>query len=331
LPAADKALAWVDNYGDSDGDEFVEYERLSATGLVNQGWKDSPDAINFADGRLASSPIALCEVQGYVYAAWRARADIAEHLGDEATAERCNGKADKLKAAFNERFYVESTGCFALALDGSKRQVDSITSNIGHLLWTGIVEDDHAVAIAEHLVSPELFTGWGVRTLSSAMAAYNPMSYHNGSVWPHDTAICIAGLLRYGFVDEAAKIGLGLVAAAESFGGRLPELFCGFSRDEFAAPVAYPAACSPQAWAAASLISLVRSFVGIDPHSPRGVIRLQPSVPDLLDKLTIRGLVLGGHRVDLVASGVHGAIDGLPSDVRVDVISRSGSRGVSRL
>jgi len=181
LPAADKALAWVDNYGDSDGDEFVEYERLSATGLVNQGWKDSPDAINFADGRLASSPIALCEVQGYVYAAWRARADIAEHLGDEATAERCNGKADKLKAAFNERFYVESTGCFALALDGSKRQVDSITSNIGHLLWTGIVEDDHAVAIAEHLVSPELFTGWGVRTLSSAMAAYNPMSYHNGS------------------------------------------------------------------------------------------------------------------------------------------------------
>jgi glycogen debranching enzyme len=318
LPAADRALAWVSDYGDRDGDLFVEYERLSPHGLVNQGWKDSPDAIAFADGTLAKTPIALCEVQGYTYAAWRARAEIASHLGDKETAERCNEKARLLKRTFNERFFISGSGCFALALDGSKRQVDAITSNIGHLLWTGIVDVAHAGRIAEHLVSPELFSGWGIRTLSSAMTSYNPMSYHNGSVWPHDTAICVAGLARYGFHDEAAAIGLGLIAAAETFGGRLPELFCGFSNQEFAAPVAYPAACSPQAWAAASLISLVRSFIGLDPDVPQTTVRVQPAIPDLLDKLTVRGLMLGGNRVDLVASGAHVGFEGLAPALSVE-------------
>jgi glycogen debranching enzyme len=326
LPAADRALAWISEYGDRDGDGFVEYERLSPQGLVNQGWKDSTDAIAFADGTIAHSPIALCEVQGYTYAAWRARAEIATHLGDDETADRCEANARALKQAFNERFYLSDSGCFALALDGEKRQVDAVTSNIGHLLWTGIVDDGHAGKVAELLVSPELFSGWGIRTLSSAMAAYNPMSYHNGSVWPHDTAIGIAGLTRYGFCDEAATVGLGLVAAAEAFGGRLPELFCGFSSKEFAGPVAYPAACSPQAWASASLISLVRSFIGLDPDVPEGVVRLQPCVPDLLDKLTIRGMVLAGNRVDLEASGAHASLDGLAPSLSVDLDSRERAR-----
>jgi glycogen debranching enzyme len=323
LPAADRALDWVSEYGDRDGDRFVEYERLSPQGLINQGWKDSIDAIAFADGTIARAPIALCEVQGYTYAAWQARAEIATQLGDTETAGRCDENARLLKQAFNERFYLADSGCFALALDGEKRQVDAITSNIGHLLWTGIVDDEHAARVAELLVSPELFSGWGVRTLSSAMASYNPMSYHNGSVWPHDTAICIAGLTRYGFYDEAATIGLGLVSAAESFGGRLPELFCGFSSVEFAGPVAYPAACSPQAWAAASLISVVRSFIGVEPDVPKGVVRLQPAVPDLLDKLTVRGMMLAGNRVDLEASGAHARVEGLAPSLRVELPGRS--------
>ncbi|HEY5274006.1 MAG TPA: glycogen debranching N-terminal domain-containing protein [Acidimicrobiales bacterium] len=326
LPAADLALGWVSEYGDRDGDQFVEYERLSSQGLVNQGWKDSTDSIAFADGTLAHTPIALCEVQGYTYAAWRAREDIAVHLGDQETADRCNEKATQLKQAFNERFFVAESGCFALALDGAKRQVDAVASNIGHLLWTGVVDDEHASRVAEHLISPELFSGWGVRTLSSKMAAYNPMSYHNGSVWPHDTAICVAGLTRYGFYDEAATIGLGLIAAAETFGGRLPELFCGFSHEEFAAPVAYPAACSPQAWAAASLISLVRSFIGLDPDVPDATVRLQPAVPDLLDKLTIRGLMLAGNRVDVDASGAHARLEGLAPGLRIEHVQRERSR-----
>jgi glycogen debranching enzyme len=326
LPAADRALAWVSDYGDRDGDMFVEYERLSPQGLVNQGWKDSTDAIAFADGTLARTPIALCEVQGYTYAAWRSRAEIATHLGDHETADRCNERARLLKRTFNERFFLAESGCFALALDGAKRPVDAITSNIGHLLWTGIVDIEHAGKIAEHLVSPELFSGWGVRTLSSAMTAYNPMSYHNGSVWPHDTAICIAGLARYGFHDEAATIGLGLVAAADAFGGRLPELFCGFSNKEFAAPVAYPAACSPQAWAAASLISLVRSFIGLDPDVLQGTVRIQPAIPDLLDKLTIRGMMLAGNRVDVVASGAHARFEGLTPALSVERVPRDRLR-----
>ena len=318
LPVADAALSWVENYGDKDGDGFVEYQRMTPRGLVNQGWKDSADGINFADGGIASAPIALCEVQGYVYAAWLARAEIADHLGDRGTADRCRERAHHLRQLFNDRFYVESKECFAVALDGDKRQVDSVTSNIGHVLWSGICTAELSEKIANHLVSPELFTGWGVRTLSSKMGAYNPMSYHNGSVWPHDTAIAVAGLVRYGFVEEAATIGLGLIEAADRFGGRLPELFCGFAKQEFAAPVSYPAACSPQAWASASLLSLVRSFAGIEANAPHRTLRLRPAVPVELGTLSVSGLPLFGGSLTVKAVADKVLASGLPAGVTLN-------------
>ncbi len=196
-------------YGDRDGDGFVEYERASEHGLVNQGWKDSYDGISFADGRLASAPIALCEVQGYVYAAYIARSEIADDAGDVFAAELWGSRAAELKAAFNERFWLPDRGYFAVGLDRDKQPIDSLTSNIGHCLWSGIVSDDHAASVIAHLMSPEMFTGWGVRTLASSMARYNPMSYHNGSVWPHDNALVAAGLMRYGFVAEAQRVAGG--------------------------------------------------------------------------------------------------------------------------
>ena len=252
LPAADRALDWIEQYGDRDGDGYVEYERATDRGLRNQGWKDSFDGVTFADGRIADTPIALAEVQGYAYAAYVARAEIAERAGDTGTAERWLDRAAALRVSFNRDFWLPEHGWFALGLDRDKRPIDSLASNIGHCLWTGIVDEDKAEPVAEHLLSPEMFTGWGVRTLASSMSAYNPMSYHNGSVWPHDNALIAAGLMRYGYVEHAQRIATGLLDAAARFGGRLPELFCGFDRTEFDAPVPYPTSCSPQAWAAAS-------------------------------------------------------------------------------
>ena len=211
LPHADRALAWIDESGDRDGDGFVEYQRATARGLANQGWKDSFDGVNFASGRLAEPPIALCEVQGYAYAAFLARADMARGLGDDAVARTFEERAATLKAAFNERFWLEDRGYFAMGLDGEKRPIDSLASNIGHCLWTGIADADKAARVAERLSSPEMFTGWGIRTLASSMGAYNPVSYHNGSVWPHDSAICAAGLARYGFIEEAHAVTMGLL------------------------------------------------------------------------------------------------------------------------
>ena len=215
IEAADRALEWIERYGDRDGDGFVEYARLNQHGLINQGWKDSWDGITFADGSLARPPIALCEVQGYVYAAFLARATLAASRGDRRDwRHRLEERAAELKREFNERFWLPDRGYFALALDADKRPVDSCTSNMGHCLWTGIVDDDKAPAVAERLLSDELFTGWGVRTLATDMGAYNPASYHNGSVWPHDNAIVAAGLMRYGFVEEANRIVFGMFDAA---------------------------------------------------------------------------------------------------------------------
>jgi glycogen debranching enzyme len=235
LPHADRALRWLIDDADRDRDGFVEYERRNPLGLLNQGWKDSGDAVTFADGRTADPPVALAEVQGYTYAAFLARADLADDFGDPATARRWRDRAARLKTAFNERFWLPDLSFFALGLDRDKRPIDSITSNIGHCLWTGIVDEDKASAVAERLLSPEMFTGWGIRTLSSSMTAYNPMSYHNGSVWPHDTAICAAGLMHDGFVDEATRIAESLIDAGAHFADRLPELFCGFPREWFPA------------------------------------------------------------------------------------------------
>jgi glycogen debranching enzyme len=318
LPAADRALAWVDEYGDLDGDEFVEYRRATDHGLANQGWKDSFDGINDAAGRLGTPPIALCEVQGYVYAAYRARAAIAGAVGDPDTAAKLEDRAAMLKAAFNERFWLPDRGWYAIALDRDKRPLDALASNMGHCLWCGIVDDDKAAAVAAHLVDAPLWSGFGVRTLATTMGAYNPISYHNGSVWPHDSAIAAAGLMRYGFVAEAQKVALGLFDAATMLGGRLPELFCGLDRSEFPAPVPYPTSCSPQAWAAASPILLVRSLLRFEPDLPAGRVRFDPAVPERMRPLRVEHLPLGDARLtlDVPSDGRH--VEGLPDGVVLD-------------
>jgi glycogen debranching enzyme len=317
LPHADRALEWVERYGDRDGDGFVEYQRATDRGLQNQGWKDSWDGVTFADGRLPEPPIALCEVQGYAYDAYRARAFLARTAGDAATARRCESRAADLKAAFNERFWVPARGWFALALDRDKTPVDACASNMGHCLWSGIVDDDKAALVAEHLVSPAMFTGWGVRTLSSAMGAYDPVSYHNGSVWPHDNALVVAGLIRYGFVAEAQRIAEGLLEAAEHFGGRLPELFCGFDRGEYPEPVPYPTSCSPQAWASAAPIELIRSLLRFDAGLPLGRLWVAPVLPAAYTPLRVEGVALGDGRIDLSVSQDGTVIEGLPPGIEV--------------
>ncbi len=316
LPAADRALEWMLTYGDQDGDGLVEYQRATDRGLLHQGWKDSVDAVTFADGRLAEPPIALCEVQAYAYGAYLARAHFAREVGDTAIAEQWGRRAADLKAAFNERFWLPDRGWFALALDRDKRPVDALTSNIGHCLWSGIVDEDKAAQVAEHLLSPRMFTGFGVRTLASDMAAYNPLSYHNGSVWPHDNAIVAAGLVRYGFVDEAREVALGVLAAAERFDGRLPELFCGFDRDEFPDPVPFPTSCSPQAWASAAPVQLMRTLLRFDPWVPFGQVWLAPVLPDRFLPLELDHVALAGARVDLdVGPGNVVTVTGMPDIV----------------
>ena len=299
LPAADRALAWIAQYGDRDGDGFVEYQRKTDRGMVNQGWKDSFDGINFADGSLARPPIALAEVQAYVYAAYIARSHFANEAGEEPAAKEWAAKAAKLKADFNDRFWLADKGFFAVGLDADKRPIDALASNMGHCLWAGIVAEDKAAPVAERLMSPEMFSGFGVRTLAASMNAYNPMSYHNGSVWPHDSSICAAGLMRYGFVEEAQSIALALLAASTNFGGRLPELFCGFDRNEYPAPVAYPTSCSPQAWSAAAPIHLLRTLLRFDPSVPDGTLRIAPALPDEFGSLRVAGLPLAGTRIDV--------------------------------
>ncbi|WP_395242535.1 glycogen debranching N-terminal domain-containing protein [Agromyces sp. MMS24-K17] len=315
IDAADRALEWIDRYGDRDGDGFVEYARLNDHGLVNQGWKDSWDGITFADGTLAVAPIALCEVQGYVYSAFVARALLARMRGDEASAAVWDRRAADLKQAFNEAFWLPDRGYFALALDRDKRPVDACASNMGHCLWSGIVDDDKAAQVAAHLLSPELFSGWGVRTLATDMGAYNPASYHNGSVWPHDNAIIAAGLMRYGFVDEANRIVTGLFDAASHVGGRLPELFCGFARDDYPEPVAYPASCSPQAWAAATPLSLLRTILRFDPSLPTGDVWIAPTSADVLGDIHLRNVPFAGTRIALDTSSIGTSVTGLPAGV----------------
>lgn len=330
LAAADRAMAWILEYGDADGDGYVEYRRHTDRGLVNQGWKDSFDGVNHADGHLATPPLALCEVQGYVYAAFQARAFLAEGDRDTVCAQQWRSRAARLKAAFNLAFWMPEQQAFALALDGAKHQVDAIASNMGHCLWTGIVEDDKAAAVAAHLVGPKLNSGFGVRTLATDMNAYNPMSYHNGSVWPHDTAIAIAGLANYGFVQETQQLALGLIDASEYFGGRLPELFCGFARAEFSRPVPYPTSCSPQAWAAASSRLVLRSLLGFHPDIPHGQLQVCPMVPDRLLPIRLHNVPLAGTRVS-ISVGAHGGVDvrDLPAGVRVVTAQPRPSPGLA--
>ncbi|UXA05987.1 amylo-alpha-1,6-glucosidase [Mycobacterium sp. SMC-2] len=318
LPAADAALAWVEQYGDRDGDCFVEYRRATDRGLINQGWKDSFNGINDAAGRPGEPPIALCEVQGYVYAALLSRAELADALGDQGHAARLRERAALLRAKFAEAFWLPEKGWYAVALDGSKRPLDALTSNVGHCLWTGIATEEYAAAVVERLSAPEMDSGFGLRTLATTMGAYNPMSYHNGSVWPHDTAIAVAGLLRYRHVPGAAslaeRLANGLLDAATAFGGRLPELFCGFPRSQFASPVPYPTSCSPQAWASAAPLLLLRSFLGLDPHVPNRTLSVSPQLPAAWGKIVLANLRLGRTTVHLEAEGETVQTHGLSED-----------------
>jgi glycogen debranching enzyme len=312
LPHADRALAWIRDYGDKDGDGFVEYERLNDRGLVNQGWKDSWDGINFADGTLAEPPIALCEVQAYVYTAYLARASMAYDAGDTDLADQLTDKAAQLKEQFNQKFWLPERGYYAIALDRDKRPVDACASNMGHCLWFGLIDEDKAPLVADRLMSAEMFSGWGVRTLGANMGAYNPTSYHNGSVWPHDNAIIVAGLLRYGFVGEAQRIATALLEAAEYSGGRLPELFCGFDRDQLSAPVPYPTACSPQAWAATTPILLVTSLMRYDTHVARGNLWMDPVLPESYGDLHITNAPMAGGRITIDITNSVPTVHGLP-------------------
>ncbi len=315
LPAADRAINWMHTYGDRDGDGYLEYERSSPNGLLNQGWKDSADGVTFADGRMPAPPIALCEVQGYAYAAYLGRAELADAYGEPEVARDCRARAGALRAAFNRDFWLPGAGYYALALDGAKRPVDALASNMGHCLWTGIVDVEHAAAVADHLMSPEMFSGWGVRTLATTMSAYNPLSYHNGSVWPHDSAIAVAGLARYGFMPQAQRVAKAIALAADSFGGRLPELFAGLASDELSVPVSYPSSCSPQAWAAAAPLLILRSLLKLDPDLPHGRLHLAPALPRGSGRLTVHGMRMSSARVDVIVAQGHAVVSGLPDGV----------------
>jgi glycogen debranching enzyme len=301
-PAIERALGWIEEHGDLDGDGYIEYQRRSATGLANQGWKDSEDAVFHADGRLAEGPIALCEVQGYAYAARIHAARLARSLGHEAQANELERRAAALRERFERDFWVESLGTYALALDGEKRPCEVYSSNAGHVLWSGIASHEHAQRVGEALLAPHSFGGWGVRTVANCNARYNPMSYHNGSVWPHDNAIVAMGLARYGLKDKTRAIAGALYDASLFMDlHRLPELYCGFARRHHGeGPTLYPVACSPQAWASASPFYLLKACLGLSfrPEEPR-IRLLHPALPAFLDRLELCGLRAGDAVVDI--------------------------------
>ena len=305
LPAADRALEWITDHGDKDGDGYVEYQRTTDRGLQNQGWKDSWDSMRFANGKLANTPIALCEVQGYVYAALIARAHCATEADDHALATSLLARADELKRRFNQDFWVDSPsgGYIALGLDRDKKPIDGIGSNMGHCLWTGIVDEEKAPYVARTLLSEPMFSGWGIRTLSKETDGYNPVSYHCGGVWPHDNAICAAGLMRYGFVDESHRVMRGLVDASPWFGDLLPELFSGMDRSALGFPVSYPTSCSPQAWAAASPLLFLRTLLRFEPDIRNSILHLAPAVPDWIGTLRLDNIPLMGGKLAVEVQG----------------------------
>ena len=286
------ALRWIDEYGDRDGDGFVEYQRRTPRGLENQSWKDSGDSQRFHDGTFARTPIAPAEVQGYVFDAKRRMAGLARGAwGDEALAARLEREAAELQRRFDEQFWVDERGGFyALALDADKRRVDSLCSNIGHLLWSGIVPAGRVETVASRLMSEELWSGWGIRTMSTGDAAYNPLTYHNGTVWPHDTSLGAWGLCRSGHAGDVDRIARTLFQAARFFDWSLPEVFAGFRREETPFPIAYPTAARPQAWAAGTPVLLLRLLLGLDSDPDAGRLRTAETVPEWLDGLELNGV-----------------------------------------
>jgi glycogen debranching enzyme len=296
------ALKWIDTFGDPDGDGFVEYARRSAEGLLQQGWKDSYDSIFHADGALAEAPIALCEVQAYVFEAKSLIAAVARRLGDHALGGRLEAEAKALRQRFNEVFWCEEIGTYAIALDGRKQPCKVSSSNAGHALWTGIAWPQYAQRVIAGFAASDFFSGWGVRTIPTGRARYNPMSYHNGSVWPHDNAIVAAGMARYGGTREAMAVMSGMFDASLHFSShRLPELFCGFARRAGEGPTLYPVACAPQAWASAAAFSLLQSCLGLALDADAKRVSLHtPRLPPFIQWLKIAGLPVGDSKVDLL-------------------------------
>jgi glycogen debranching enzyme len=300
-PNVERALAWIDRYGDVDGDGYLEYQRLSDRGLDNQGWKDSFDGIVNADGTLVEPPVALVEAQAYVYLAKMEISALFERDGGGTRPLQLRREADALRERFNRDFWLEEKGCYALALDGRKRPAAVIASNAGHALWAGIADEDQARAVMERLMAPDMFSGWGIRTLSSLERRYNPSGYHLGSVWPHDNALIAAGFRRYGFSGPLLELFTGLLRAAMEFQQfRLPELFAGFGAADCSVPVLYPMACHPQAWSAASLPSLLLSALGIADDGFGGKIRVVcPQLPPFVSWLEVNGLRGAGGEFDI--------------------------------
>jgi glycogen debranching enzyme len=314
-----EAVTWLERYGDSDGDGFIEYGRRSKDGLVQQGWKDSNDSVFHADGALAAGPIALCEVQGYAYAARLGMADLAVAQGEPELATRFRREASELRQRFDAAFWCESVGSYALALDGAKRPCEVRSSNAAHCLYTGIALPERAPALHAQLSGDDMFSGWGLRTLSSRERRYNPMSYHNGSIWPHDNAIAAEGLAAYGCREGSLAILTGLFGASEHVElSRLPELFCGFPRRSGQGPTLYPVACSPQAWAAGAVFMLLKAVLGmdIDAREQRVTFRC-PLLPDFLSELWISNLRVGAASVDL-------RLQRYPGDVGITVLNKRG-------
>ncbi|MFN2564546.1 MAG: glycogen debranching N-terminal domain-containing protein [Gemmatimonadaceae bacterium] len=301
LPNVRRALEWIDRYGDLDGDGFVEYARTSDRGLVNQGWKDSGDGVPYPDGRLPAPPVALVEVQGYVYDAKVRAAALFDCVGERDSAERLRADAQRLRDRVTERFWLDDLDTFALALDGDKRPVPTAASNAGHLLWSRLPDASHARRVAKTLLGDDMFCGWGIRTLSARHPVFNPMSYHNGSVWPHDNALIVMGLSHYGLAANALPVIAAAhhAAAAEDF-NRLPELYCGMRRDGATRPVLYPVSCSPQAWASGALFLMLQGALGLLPDAPADALHIRnPVLPDYLHQLTITNLAIGDARVTL--------------------------------
>ena len=318
-PNLEAALDWIDQYGDRDGDGFVEYQRRSSVGLMHQGWKDSDDAVFHADGTLAHGPIALCEVQGYVHAARLAGASLASRLGRQERAAELRSRAESLRDRFDEAFWCEDLSLYALALDGDKMPCRVRSSNAGQCLFTGIAAPERGRRVARALASAEFFSGWGIRTVASSEARYNPMGYHTGSVWPHDNALIAMGLGRMGVGDEAVRLVTALFEASLHFDlQRMPELFCGFSRHPADPPVAYPVACAPQAWSAASVLSLLQTCLGLRIDASRSQVRFtRPRLPPMVEELRIHDLQIGDATVDLLLLRHE-------DDVGVNVLGRSG-------
>ncbi|MGO4410177.1 MULTISPECIES: amylo-alpha-1,6-glucosidase [unclassified Brevundimonas] len=293
------AAGWMTDYGDSNGDGLIDYARGADTGLSNQGWKDSEDSIFYSDGRFPKGPIALLEVQGYAYAAWKALARMGELLGD-GRVEEWRAQAERVRAAVEERYWMEDEGFYAIALDGDGEQCRAIGSNAGHLLFSGLPSHERARRVTRRMLTAEFRSGWGLRTLGKGQTRFNPMSYHNGSVWPHDTAMAAAGMARYGERRAVAMLLGEIFGAAAHFELRLPELFCGFIRETGEPPIAYPVACLPQAWAAGSVFLMLQSVLGVSINAAEGLVEVSnPALPVGLDRLSIIDLAVGDGAIDL--------------------------------